>query len=302
MKSLKLKLFFAAVLTNALILSGNNYAADSALPKKAEAQSKPSQSVQSEVNKQTDDALAAKRKELIADAQSAIAETEKALQALTDKKTKEALNALAIATGKLELVLSRNPKLSLAPVSTDVVTLDLLANRDTVKAVLKEAKDYLSDGEIQKARPLITSLASEIQFRTTNIPLETYPAAIKEITPLIDEGKIDEAKAKLQATLNTLVITTNAIPLPKLRAENMLKEAQTLTEKKDRSKEEDDKLANYIQSTREQLEMAELLGYGKKKDYRSMYDQLDEISKKSAGGKSGNGWFENIRRILSDVI
>lgn len=220
--------------------------------------------MQPKVDKKTADAAAEKRKQLLSDAQSAIAETKKALQALEDKKDREAVDALAVATGKLELVLARNPYLALAPVETEVLTLDLLSSRDTVKAVIKEAKENLSDGEIQKTRLLLTNLASEVQLRTTNIPLATYPAAIKDITPLIDAGKIDEAKAKLQATLNTLVVTTEAIPLPKLRAESLLKEAQTLTEKKDRSKEENDKLANNLNAAREQLQMAELLGYGKK--------------------------------------
>ena len=159
----------------------------------------------------------------------------------------------------------------------------------------------MEDGEVQKARVLVGNLGSEIQFRTTNIPLATYPAAIKAITPLIDAGKIDEAKKALQTTLNTLVITTDVLPLPTLRAERLLKQAQTLAEKKDRSKEESDKLSAHIKGARDQLKMAELLGYGKKKDYKPMYEQLDEIEKKSADGKSGQGWFDKIKKQLSDL-
>ena len=33
-----------------------------------------------------------------------------------------------------------------------------------------------------------------------------------------------------------------------------------------------------------------------------MYKQLDEIEKKSAGGKSGVGWFDKIKKQLSDLI
>ena len=168
------------------------------------------------------------------------------------------------------MVLARNPKLDLAPVKIDVDIIDILSNRETVKAVLKEAKMYLSNNEIQKARPLIANLASEIEYRTSSIPLSTYPKAIKAIAPLIDAGKIDEAKAELQAMLNTLVITTEIVPLPKLRAEAMLKEAQSLSEKKQRTKVENDKLSNNLQGVREQLEMAELLGYGNKKNYKPM--------------------------------
>ena len=302
MRHIGLKTLRAASLTMGMILSGSGFAADTAPPVTRQAQSEPSKGVQPQVDKQTADAAAEKRKKLLADATAAIADTEKALQALQDKKNDEALKALASVTGKIELIVARDPKLALAPVHTEVVTYDLFASLDTVEAAIKEARKDLGDGEILKARPLVAALASEIQFRTTNIPLATYPVAIKAITPLIDAGKIDEAKAQLEAALNTLVVTTEVIPLPKLRAENLLKEAQGLAEKKDRSKDENDKLAKLLTSAREQLQLAEVLGYGKKKDYKSIYEQLEKIETASAGGKSGAGWFDKIKKQLSELF
>ena len=289
------------LLSMGLVLSAPGFAADSALPSKPQVQTEASKASQPYVDKKTADAAADKRKKLLADATAAIAETKKALQALEEKKNDEALKALALVTGKLELILARDPKLALAPVDTEVVSYDLFASLDTIKGAIEQARKHLVRGEIQKARPLVAALASEIQFRTTSIPLATYPAEIKAIAPLIDAGKVDEAKAKLQVALNTLVITTDeVIPLPKLRAENLLKEAQALAEKKDRSKEDNDKLAVHLKSAREQLQMAELLGYGTKKDYKPMYEQLAGIEKKSAGGKSGTGWFDKIKKQLSE--
>lgn len=286
-----------------LALALPSIAAESGLPAKPQVQSEATQSVQSKVDKQTVDAVTEKRKKLIADATTALAETHKALKALENKKNAEALKALAEVTGKLDLIVARDPKLAQAPLDVEVVTYDLLANLDTVKEIIKDAKAYLNDGEIQKARPLVANLASEIQYRTIHIPLASYPSAIKAIVPLIDAGKIDEAKAGLQAALNTLVVTTdNVTPLPKLRAEHLLKLAQELAEKKDRSKEENDKLAKHLQAAREQLQMAELLGYGKKKDYNSMYEQISEIETKSAGGKSGTGWFDKVKQQLADLF
>ena len=122
------------------------------------------------------------------------------------------------------------------------------------------------------------------------------------IQPLIDAGKIDEAKTQLQTALNTMVVTTDVIPLPKLRAETLLKEAQPLTEKKDRSTGDNDKLANQLKTVREQLQMAELLGYGKKPDFQPMYAQLESIEKTSAGGKSGAGWFDKIRKQIAEAF
>jgi len=287
----------------ALVLSAKSFSAESALPAKPQAQSEASQSVQPKVDKQTADAAAEKRKKLFADATAALAETHKALKALENKNTDAALKALAEVTGKLDLIVAREPKLAQTPVSTDVVTYDLLANLDTIKSLIQEATTHLNEGEIQKARPLVANLASEIQYRTHHIPLATYPAAIKAVVPLIDAGKIDEAKARLQAALNTLVVTTDeVIPLPKLRAEHLLKQAQELAEKKDRSKEENDKLTKHLQAAREQLQLAELLGYGKKTDFKPMYEQIGEIENKSAGGKSGTGWFDKLKQQLADLF
>jgi hypothetical protein len=292
----------AALLCIGLACSAPNPVAASTLPSKPQAQSASSKAVQAQVDKQARDAAAQKRRTLLADATAAIAETEQALQALEDRKTDVALTALAHATGKLELIIARDPKLALAPVSVDIVTHDLFADPGTVSAVIMEARKDLDAGRVQDARALVAALASDIEVRTTSIPLATYPAAIKAITPLIDAGKIDEAKTRLQAALDTLVVTTDVIPLPKLRAESLLKEAQALAEKKNRSKDENDRLARDLKSAREQLQLSELLGYGKKADYKPMQDQLDKIAEKSAGGRSGTGWFDTITKQMSDLF
>ena len=292
----------AALLSAGLLVAATGQAAESALPSKPQPQSESSQTVQPQVDKQAVVAAAEKRKKLLAEAEAAISQTQQALKALDEKQNDEAIKALADATGKLELIVSRDPALALAPVSTTVVSYDLFASQDAMRAAVGEAKRELADGQIQKVRALVEALGSEIQIRTTNIPLATYPAAIKAITPLIDDGRIDEAKARLQEALGTLVITTEVIPLPKLRAESLLNDAQALAAKKDRTKEENDTLANKLKAAREQLQMAELLGYGKKRDYQPMYEQLDGIENASAGGKSGTGWFDKIKKQLSDLV
>lgn len=296
MRTFKFHQLISALLAAGLVLAAPSLAADASALKTHT----PSASQSVQVNSQVEDAATKRRQRLMADATIAVAETQKAINALEKNRKDEALKSLALATGKLELILARDPKLALAPVSLEVQTIDLLSTPDTVKAAVKQAESYLDDGELQKARPLVATLASEIDFHTTNIPLGTYPAAIKAITPLIDAGKIDEAKAGLRAALNTLVITTEVVPLPKLRAERLLKDAQTLAEKKARSKEENDRLARSLKAAREQLQLAEILGYAKKKDYKPLYKELDEIEDKSGGGKSGAGWFDRIRNQLSD--
>lgn len=302
MRNLKLKTLSVALLSLGLIASVPVFAQKTALPSAPQTQSKATESVQPQVDKKAAKKAAEKRKKITAEAVAAIDETMKALKLLDEKKTEEALAALERATGKLDLILARDPSLDLAPVDVEVVTYDLLADLDTIKAVIKQAKDYLEDGEIQKARPLVANLASEIVFRTTSIPLATYPDAIKAVAPLIDEGKLDEAKAALQAALNTLVTTDDVIPLPALRATHLLKNAEALAENEKRTDKDNETLSKQLEEARKQLKMAELLGYGDKKSFKSMYEQLDQIEKKTAGGKSGKGWFDKIKQHLSDLI
>jgi len=279
-----------------------SFASEPVLPAKSQAQTQTSQFVQPKIDQLIVEAVAVKRKTFAHEAIEVLAETRKALKALQGRNTDAALKALAQVTSKLDLIVMHDPKLAQTPVDTEVVTYDLMTDLEAIQKVITEAKIYMNDGEIQKARPLVANLASEIQFRTLHIPLETYSVAIKRVVSLVDAGKIEEAKAELLNALNNWGVTTDEVmPLTKVRAEFLLEEAQSLTEKKERSKEENDKLTNYLQAARKQLQIAELLGYGKKKDYRPMYEQIRVIETQSAGGKSGFGWFDKVREQLANV-
>lgn len=303
MKRSTFKSMHAALLSLGLVMSYPLFAAESSLPDEPQAQSPTTRSVQADVDIKTTDKVDERRRKILADANAAIDETRKALQALDEENTEQALAALERATGKLELILARDPALALAPVDVNVQSYDLLASTDTVKAVIHDAENFLEDGQIQKARSLVANLASEIVIQTTNIPLATYPAAIKAITPLIDEGKLDEARAGLQAALNTLVVTTDEIiPLPVLRATQLLKRAEALAENEERTVKDNETLADMLAAARTQLNMAELLGYGSKKSFKPMYEQLDTIEARTASGKGGKGWFDRIKQQVSALF
>ncbi len=266
---------------------------------KAEKQAAETQAVQPKVDANIAKQSAEERQKIVSEAVEAVADTEKALLALDANKKDEALKLLEKVTGKLEIILAREPDLALAPIDISEVSYDLYADLDTIKKAIKEADDALDDGEVQKARHLIAGLASEIIIRTTSLPMVSYPAAIQAIVPLIDQGKIDEAKFALVELLNTLVVTEEIIPLPLLRAELLLAEAEILSEKEKRSEDENKTLKGILDAAHHQLRMAELLGYGKKSDFKAMYDQIDEIKDKSSGGKSGKGWFDKIKQKLA---
>ncbi len=123
------------------------------------------------------------------------------------------------------------------------------ADESAMEVAVREIKYALKQGEVQKARHLLSGLASEIVIQTTSLPRATYPQAIEAVAALIDQGKADEAKAALQAVFGTLVVSDRAvIALPVECASAMRKD------------------------TKKQLEMAEPLGYGRrKKDFEGIY-------------------------------
>jgi len=208
-----------------------------------------------------------------------------------------------LATGKMALIVAREPELALAKVDINIKIYDLFARIETLEATVKQATEYLKDGEVQLARPLVSSLASEMVIESINIPLGTYPDAIIAVVPLIDKGKIDEAKSALQAALNTLVIVEEeVIPLPVIRAKAILKDAEQLAESEERKEEDNKKLATLLDDAHTQLKMAEILGYGDKKAFKPMYEQLDNIKEKTKNSKHGKGFFDKLKNQITELF
>ena len=290
----KLKIGVCALALTGVLLMPNNPALS--------AESNMSLETDKKVEQNTQDQTSEKRKEVISDAVVALQETRAALQALDDGKTSEALSALERATGKLEIILARDPALALAPTSVSAMTHDILGSLKAVKEAREEAEDLLDEGKVQDARQLISHLASETVISTVNLPLATYPDAIKEAVRLIDAGKTEEAKIVLQTALNTLVVTKTIIPLPVVVAENLLKEAEVLAENKARTEEESHKLTDLLKAAESEIKLAQALGYGTKKDFDIFYKEIDLIREKTSDGKSGKGFFKNIKDSMTGIF
>jgi len=159
----------------------NEQAAVSSLPVSPESKPEVVTEVQPEVQKETDSQAADKRKQVLDEAVSALSLTKSALAALDGKDTARALATLAEVTGKLELIVAREPTLALAGVDVRTIVHDLFANTETIEAMTDEALDALKHGEVQQARHVLALLASEIVITVTNIPLASYPAAVKAV-------------------------------------------------------------------------------------------------------------------------
>lgn len=242
------------------------------------------------------------RRKIIGEAQTALAETRDALEHLDNNKPEQALEALARATGKLEIIIAREPELALAPSDVKTTTYDIIGDIKAVRSIRRQAEDALEEGRVQVARRLLSDLASETVISVTNIPLATYPAAITYAAALIDDGQVEEAKKILSTALNTLVVTDTIVPLPVVAAEELLAEAEKLAEQNDRSESQNERLSELLSEARTELEFAQALGYGSKKDFRELYSQLDKIEKRTSGGKSGTGLFDRIKSLLRGVV
>jgi hypothetical protein len=246
--------------------------------------------LENETRLQAEGAISQQRKQIIEEAMSAVTETKNALQALEGKKTQDALAALERATGKLNIILAREPKLEFAPAAVDVMVHDVYTTGDEIKKARKEAEQYLKDGSMQKARMALRDLASEINISVAGLPLKSYPAAIADVTPLIDQGKTEEAKLALEAALNTFVIVDHIIALPILSADMKLERAAELAKKEKRSEEDNKHLAKLLDEAREQLKFAEALGYGSNKDHKIFYSEIAAIEANTKNGKSGKDY------------
>ena len=297
-----LKQTSAPLLALVLATSAPVYAQDTA--QNSVEHSQTTQSVQAGVDQAANKTISDRHDDIYREAVDAIIETQVALSALSGKKpdTQKALAALEKSTGKLEIILAREPNLKMAPIDVAVETHDFLATPSTIKALIYDAEKLLDEGEVQKARLILQDLVSEIKISTTSIPLATYPKATKVAAALIDDGKIEEAKIALQSQLETLVVTKEIIPLPILRTMLLLGKAEVLTQKSDRSDSENTSLSLLLSEARMQLEMAELLGYGKAKNYQGIYDQIDLLEDQSSEGKSGEGWFKTIKQKISELF
>ena len=242
-----------------------------------------------------------KRKEVISEAVDTLRETQDALKQLDDGKTKDSLASLERATGKLEIVLARDPKLALVPIDVRVASSDLYASVDTVKNAKREAESLLLQGRLQEARAILLHLTSEAVVSTTNLPMATYPAALKRAAKLIDENKSTEAKDVLQTALDTLVVTNVVIPLPVVRAQAALAKADTIAKTSNRSAQQNKELNDLVNAADINIKFAEALGYGKKADFDAFHKEVEAIRAKTGNGKSGMGFFDQIKNYMESM-
>ncbi len=238
---------------------------------------------------------------VLEDALAALEETARAAQALAEGRNEDAAEALERAIGKIEVVVARDPALALAPVDVSSAVVDLLATPEEINAAKREALRLMKDHELQLARPIVSSLASEVQIKTTYIPLGSYPLALKSAAALLKDGQEDEARQVLAQALATLVVDETIVPLPILRAAILIKDAKDLSEKADRTDEENQALAVLLDAIDLEIARGEALEYGGEDAFEPLKAEMKEIRKKLENGGSGKGVFDKLKGLFDNL-
>ncbi len=235
------------------------------------------------------------------DALAALKETDAAIKALADGKKDDAVAAIERAVGKLEVSLTHNPDLALVPVDVKTTVLDAALTPKQINATKRAALRLMKDHQLQKARVLLTPLASEVDIDVTYIPLGTYPLALKSAAALIKDDKTEDATAVLANALATLVVLQEVQPLPMLRAAVLIEEAAKLSEKADRSDDDNARLAKLLDALDTEIAIGKALEYSSAEAFEGFEDQMKDIRKKTKNGGSGEGFFAGLKDMFKGL-
>jgi tetratricopeptide (TPR) repeat protein len=220
---------------------------------------------------------------------------------LKEKKKDEAISTIEKVLGKLEVLIAKDPNLQLVPVDVKEQVIDFPGTVSDVQAAKKAVKELIDADEVQAARDIMLNLASELDIVITALPVGTYPVALKAIILLIEQEKFEEAIALLIEVLETLVLEKIAIPLPVLRAEQAIIRASELT--KDKEDANKDELKELLAYAKEQLLLAQALGYGKvEKDYAPILEEIEKIESILKSDDSTKDIFENLKEKISSFL
>ena len=251
------------------------------------------------INKQT--VLAEKIQNLINEAKGALSATQQALLSLEKNDANGAKVSLEDVLTKLDILLVEHPAMVLVPADVEVDVLDYEGDAKALQKTVKQADELLDDGQLQSARRILGGLASELRVTTVSIPLGTYPSVIKAAIAQIDAQKYEEAKRLLEDVLNTLVEETEITPLPILRAESLLSKASEVEHREDMSKSDSRvEVLKYTDAAKDELKIAELLGYGSKDDFSLLYTVIDDIKDEIHTEKSKATWAK-VKQKLADL-
>ena len=192
---------------------------------RAEQQARPT------LEKRRNEAEQQALKTLDKDAIAAIEQTVQAINSIAAGKTADALKGIEEATGKVNIVLARNPELALIPVSVETLIIDTAPRGiDDIKKLADAVDAAIMLDDFPTARVLLGALRSELRVRTYALPLGIYPTTLQEAARLLDKDS-QAASIALLAALKSLVTVDQITPLPLLVAQEAISQAQESVQK-----------------------------------------------------------------------
>ena len=237
---------------------------------------------------------AQKANPIVAEAINAIRNTQDALIYLNAKQISKAKEAIKKAIANLSDVLNRPNPPYLLPVDINIEAYQFQGNLKTIKKAVEEAKMLVIENKLPQARQVLNTLRDEIDIKTINLPLATYPAALNLALKYINSGKIKEAKDVLSMALSTLVEVDTIIPIPLVKAEQLVIAASKIV-KKDKKE-----AIRYLEEAKHQLILADALGYTSKSSttYKMLEDQIKHLEKEIKANHKTEGLFERLIESL----
>lgn len=230
------------------------------------------------------------------DTQKALAildQTREVVDAITKDDKEKAIKKLAHLIGELEILMTKNPDVSLIPVNVGYEIRDAVVDIETAEALIAEAKKEFEAGYYQAAKKVLNTLSSEYVIRISFLPLATYPDAMKEAAKFLDEDKKEEALIVLLDALYILAVQEIAIPLPVLRAEEYIKAAAIVVKEKDENYIET--AVVLLENAEYQLKLADVMGYGKKdEEYKTLNTAILELKQAIQEKLETNNLFDKL--------
>jgi len=259
---------------------------------------RPNSQSQQEIEQERQKATNEAQSSLDQDAVAALEETRKAITAIEQGKTQDALQALERATGKLDILLARYPDLALVPLSIQVTVIDLAPlDFDAVAEIRAAAKVAVDVDDFPTGRALLHNLTSEIRTSAVNLPLETYPDAMKEAARLLHQGQPDEARTELKLALSTLVVTEQSRPIPLIFALANLAAATAIAE------QDQDNTLKLLKEARTQLKLAKELGYASgDPEYKELERAIRDIERQIRAKEKTERPFAKLREKFSSFF
>jgi hypothetical protein len=235
-------------------------------------------------------------KTLDKDAIAAIEQTVQAIDSIAAGKTADALKGIEEATGKVNIVLARNPELALIPVSVEALIIDTAPRDiDDIEKLADAVDAAILVDDFPTARALLGALRSEVRVRTYNLPLGIYPAALQDAARLLDKDS-QAASVALLAALNTLVTVDQVTPLPLLVAQEAISQAQASAQK-------DKNAAQAVETAEFELNRAIALGYaGQDPEYAALKDDISNLKKQLKGSEDSNSAFSKLKARLDAFL